>query len=56
MNYYNLYYKSKKLNSKPASEESVKEIMKQNIVRKKLYNGMENIPTKDIRIVKCIIV
>lgn len=54
--YYNLYYRAKKINRIPASEEEIKEIYKCSIVRKQINNKMEEIPVSKIRIVKCTIV
>jgi len=58
MTYYNLYSDSGLLNSKPLSPEEVVKIMEnEHVWKKNRYNQqMTKISTKDIRVVKTIIV
>jgi CRISPR/Cas system-associated exonuclease Cas4 (RecB family) len=54
---YNLYYKSGRINKRPLSEDTVKEIIKiGKPIRRVVENGVEDIPLNKIRIVKCTVV
>lgn len=56
MQYYNLYYKSSKINRLPISEKDTKSILNNSSIRRKVGNEYEEIPTNKIKIIKCIVV
>ena len=58
MKAFNLYYKSRKINNYPLSQDDLNEIMKNKIIYKKnnTLGKIEKIETKDIVQVRCIVV
>ena len=53
---YNITYGFKKINNKPLTEESVKLIMNQPYINKKIGNKFIKILTKDLTVSKCVII
>ena len=56
MQYYNLYYKSSKINRLPIAEKDARTILNNRSIRRKIGNEYEEIPTNKIKIIKCIVV
>ena len=56
MQYYNLYYKSLKINKLPIAEKDVRTILNNRSIRRKVGNEYEEIPVNKIKIIKCIVV
>jgi hypothetical protein len=59
MKHYNIFYKNKKVNNKPISDEKIKIMLdnaKNNMVALEYKSNIVNVPLSDIRIIKCIIV
>lgn len=53
---YNITYGFTKINNKPLTEESVKLIMNQPYINKKIGNKFIKILTKDLTVSKCVII
>ena len=53
---YNITYGFKKINNKPLTEESVKLIMNQPYINKKIGNKIVKIPTNNLSVSKCVII
>jgi hypothetical protein len=59
MKHYNIFYKNKKVNNKPISDEKIKIMLdnaKNNMVALEYKSNIVNVPLSDIRIIKCVIV
>ena len=58
MNYYNIYYRGKKLNNRPINDIEIQAIKEKKEIykRNELTNNLENIPTNNISIIKTIII
>lgn len=58
MNYFNLYFKGRKLNNRPITEEEISEIKKKKEIYKRnnITNDLEKIPINQIQYVKTILI
>ena len=58
MNYYNIYFKGKKINNRPLNDEELKNGQEQKDIYKRnnITNSLEKISTNDIYAVKTIII
>jgi hypothetical protein len=58
MNYYNIYYKGKKLNNRPLTNSDVDEIKEKKEIYKRnnLTNKLDRIPVNSIQYVKTILI
>lgn len=57
MNHFNLYYKGRKLNNRPITEEEKANILKsKEIYKRTISKHLEKISTSDISFVKTIII
>ena len=58
MNYYNIYFKDKKINNRPLNDEELKNVKEQKEIYKhnNITNSLEKISTNDIYAVKTIII
>jgi hypothetical protein len=58
MNYYNIYFKGKKINNRPLNDEELKNVKEQKEIYKhnNITNSLEKISTNDIYAVKTIII
>lgn len=53
---YNITYGYNKINNKPLTEKSVKLILKQPFIHKKVGNKIVKIPTNNLSVSKCVII
>ena len=58
MNYYNIYFKGKKINNRPLNDEELKNVKEQKEIYKhnNITNSLEKISINDIYAVKTIII
>ena len=58
MNYYNIYFKGKKIHNRPLNDEELKNVKEQKEIYKhnNITNSLEKISTNDIYAVKTIII
>lgn len=58
MNYFNLYFKGRKLNNRPVTENEIFEIKKKKEIYKRnnITNDLEKISTNEIQYVKTILI
>ena len=58
MNYYNIYFKGKKITNRPLNDEELKNVKEQKEIYKhnNITNSLEKISTNDIYAVKTIII
>jgi ribosomal protein S3AE len=59
MKVYNIFYKNKKINNSELKEEQVQEIIKNcknGMIRLNIDNNINDVPLRQLQIVKCTIV
>jgi len=58
MNYFNLYFKGRKLNNRPVTDEEISEIKKKKEIYKRnnITNNLEKISINEIQYVKTILI
>lgn len=56
MNYYNIYYRNKKINNTLISEKEKSEILKFSYIYKQENNKKIKIPVSSIKFISCVII